>query len=61
MGDDNKIHHKYERVVVSGEGATAREIRIFLRVLRVAAAGCLAPSLRPRTLRPAQRRRAVLQ
>ena len=27
MGDDNKIH-EYERVVVSGEGATAREIRI---------------------------------
>jgi hypothetical protein len=29
MGDDNKIHHGYERVVVSGEGATAREIRIY--------------------------------
>ena len=29
MGDDNKIHHEYERVVVSGEGATAREIRIY--------------------------------
>jgi hypothetical protein len=28
MGDDNKIH-AYERVVVSGEGATAREIRIY--------------------------------
>jgi hypothetical protein len=28
MGDDNKIH-EYERVVVSGEGATAREIRIY--------------------------------
>ena len=23
------IHHEYERVVVSGEGATAREIRIY--------------------------------
>jgi hypothetical protein len=29
MSDDNKIHHEYERVVVSGEGATAREIRIY--------------------------------
>jgi hypothetical protein len=29
MGDDNKVHHQYERVVVSGEGATAREIRIY--------------------------------
>jgi hypothetical protein len=29
MGDDNKIHYGYERVVVSGEGATAREIRIY--------------------------------
>jgi hypothetical protein len=29
MGDDSKIHHEYERVVVSGEGATAREIRIY--------------------------------
>ena len=29
MGDDNQIHHEYERVVVSGEGATAREIRIY--------------------------------
>jgi hypothetical protein len=29
MGDDNRIHHEYERVVVSGEGATAREIRIY--------------------------------
>jgi hypothetical protein len=28
MGDDNQAHHEYERVVVSGEGATAREIRI---------------------------------
>ena len=28
MGDDSKIH-QYERVVVSGEGATAREIRIY--------------------------------
>src|SRR5713226_5127619 len=26
MGDDNQIHHEYERVVVSGEGATARLI-----------------------------------
>jgi hypothetical protein len=31
MSDDNKIHHEYERVVVSDEGATAREIRIFGR------------------------------
>jgi hypothetical protein len=29
MGDDNKVHHEYERVVVRGEGATAREIRIY--------------------------------
>ena len=29
MGDDIGVHHAYERVVVSGEGATAREIRIF--------------------------------
>src|SRR5216683_2961848 len=29
MGDDNKIHHEYERVVVTAEGATAREIRIY--------------------------------
>jgi len=29
MGDDNKIHHEYERVVVSGEGLAAREIRIY--------------------------------
>jgi hypothetical protein len=29
MGDDNRIHHEYERVVVSAEGATAREIRIY--------------------------------
>lgn len=28
MGDHNKVH-EYERVVVSGEGATAREIRIY--------------------------------
>jgi hypothetical protein len=28
MGDDSTVHHEYERVVVSGEGATAREIRI---------------------------------
>jgi hypothetical protein len=31
MGDDHKVHHEYERVVVSGEGATAREIRIYGR------------------------------
>jgi hypothetical protein len=29
MADDNRIRHEYERVVVSGEGATAREIRIY--------------------------------
>jgi len=29
MGDDSKGHHEYERVVVSSEGATAREIRIY--------------------------------
>jgi hypothetical protein len=29
MGDDNKARYEYERVVVSGEGATAREIRIY--------------------------------
>ena len=29
MGDDNKVRHEYERVAVSGEGATAREIRIY--------------------------------
>jgi hypothetical protein len=29
MGDDNKVHHAYERVVVGGEGASAREIRIY--------------------------------
>jgi hypothetical protein len=29
MGDDNRIRHEYERVVVSGEGATAREIRVY--------------------------------
>jgi hypothetical protein len=28
MGDDNKVH-QYERVVVSDEGAHAREIRIY--------------------------------
>ena len=28
MGDDNKVH-QYERVVVSGEGGAAREIRIY--------------------------------
>ena len=31
MSDDHKIHHEYDRVVVSDEGATAREIRIFGR------------------------------
>ena len=29
MGDDNRTHHAYERVVVSDEGAAAREIRIY--------------------------------
>ena len=29
MGDDNRSHHAYERVVVSDEGAAAREIRIY--------------------------------
>ena len=29
MGDHNKGHHAYERIVVSGEGGKAREIRIF--------------------------------
>lgn len=29
MGDDSKVRHEYERVVVSGQGATAREIRIY--------------------------------
>jgi hypothetical protein len=29
MDDDNRIHHEYERVVVSDEGAAAREIRIY--------------------------------
>jgi hypothetical protein len=29
MGDDNKVRREYERVVVSGAGATAREIRIY--------------------------------
>ena len=29
MGDDSKVHHEYERVVVSREGAAAREIRIY--------------------------------
>ena len=28
MGDDNRVH-AYERVVVSGAGAAAREIRIY--------------------------------
>ena len=29
MGDDNRSHHTYERIVVSGEGETAREIHIY--------------------------------
>jgi len=29
MGDDNRLRQEYERVEVSGEGATAREIRIY--------------------------------
>ena len=29
MSDDGRHHHEYERIVVSGEGATAREIRIY--------------------------------
>ena len=29
MGDDNKVHNAYERFVVGGEGASAREIRIY--------------------------------
>jgi hypothetical protein len=29
MGDDNRTHHQYERVVVSGAGPAAREIRIY--------------------------------
>jgi hypothetical protein len=29
MGDDGKGQHAYERVVVSSEGPTAREIRIY--------------------------------
>ena len=29
MGDGNRTHQEYERVEVSGEGATAREIRIY--------------------------------
>jgi hypothetical protein len=29
MGDHDKVHHEYERIVVSGEGAKAREIRIY--------------------------------
>ena len=29
MGDDSRVHHEYERVVVSGEGPAAREIRIY--------------------------------
>jgi hypothetical protein len=29
VSDDSEIHHEYERVVVTGEGASAREIRIY--------------------------------
>ena len=29
MGDDHEVRQEYERVVVSGEGAAAREIRIY--------------------------------
>ncbi|HEY6481317.1 MAG TPA: hypothetical protein VIZ00_14885 [Streptosporangiaceae bacterium] len=29
MSDEGRHHHEYERIVVSGEGATAREIRIY--------------------------------
>lgn len=29
MSDDGSNHHAYERVVISGAGATAREIRIY--------------------------------
>jgi hypothetical protein len=29
MGDDNEVRHEYERVVINGEGATARESRIY--------------------------------
>ena len=29
MGDDKRIHHEYQRVLVTDEGATTREIRIF--------------------------------
>ena len=29
MDDESRTHHQYERVVVSDEGATAREIRIY--------------------------------
>ena len=29
MSEDNRNHREYERVVVSGEGAKAREIRIY--------------------------------
>ena len=29
MDDDSRTHHQYERGVVSDEGATAREIRIY--------------------------------
>jgi hypothetical protein len=39
MGDDDKVRHEYERVVVSGEGATAREIRIYGTGGRLAAGG----------------------
>lgn len=29
MSKDNNVHHEYERVVVTSEGAKAREIRIY--------------------------------
>jgi hypothetical protein len=29
MGEHNRNHHEYERVVISGEGPTAQEIRIY--------------------------------
>jgi hypothetical protein len=29
MGDDHRNHHEYQRIVVTSEGAAAREIRIY--------------------------------
>jgi hypothetical protein len=29
MSDNTRNHHEYERIVISGEGAAAREIRIY--------------------------------